>query len=364
MPSKANCDNPSALGWVSVIYFVSFEIFGSLVLLTLFIGIVATSMEEAKTDHKDEQKREEALIARARLLGIDSGAGLEVYREIFTSLDKKNLHKLDRDAMKPLVKCLPLVHAAMQMRKHSIREQSSSSVSLDESDAVETSSGGSGNPGITRDDIDNLIVVVDENYNGFVDFAEFLLLLEFMKRVDSDPETLGQFRRAYKRAKPGKYDDLGPDDEDDEAKDVSQPRAPNVKATCEVPTDATKESVAAAEAKVAQLREKIRAQFLALSQSEDPAESKTESETVRAAEVARLKCEIATFEKVCEQMSQDTKKVPRSKSLSKSQGSSQSGSGGSFEKRSPVQRENSSRELNNSREMDDLVDVDVEPEAA
>jgi len=366
MPSKANCDNPSALGWVSVIYFVSFEIFGSLVLLTLFIGIVATSMEEAKADHKDERKREEALIARAKLLGINSGAGLEVYREIFTSLDKKNLHKLDRDAMKPLIKCLPLVHAAMQMRKHSMREQSSSSLSSfdgaskKENDAVEASSGGSGNPGMTRDDVDNLIVVVDENYNGFVDFAEFLLVLEFMKRVDSDHETLGQFRRAYKRAKPGKYDNLGPDDED-VAKAVSQPRAPNVKATCDVPVGATKESVTAAEAKVAQLREKIHAQFMALAQSEDTAESKAEGDTVRAAEVARLKCEIATFEKVCEQMTQFANKGARSRSQSQSpskpQNSFGSGSGGSFEKRFPVQR-------GDSREMDDLVDVDVDPEVA
>jgi len=268
---------------------------------------VATSMEEAKADHKDELKREEALNERAKLLGIESGAGLEVYREIFSSLDKKQQHKLDRDGIKPLIKCLPLVHAAMQVRAHhSFRESSIDLGNLEEHQNASykhSASGLSGATGMNRGDIDNLIMVVDENYNGFVDFAEFLLVLEFMKRVDSDPETLEQFRRAYKHAKPDKLEVESPVAAF-QAADVAQPRAPTVKVKGDVPEGATKASVAAMEAKVAQLREQIQVQALALARPEDVAGTEKEEDIVRAAQALRLKCEIATFELVCEQMNE------------------------------------------------------------
>lgn len=264
-------------------------------------------MEEAKADHKEEQKREEALIERAKLLGIEYGAGLQVYRDIFSSLDKKQLHKLDREGIKPLIKCLPLVHAAMQVRAHesSIRElnsiNSSDFIKNSESASYQHSTSLSEATGMTRSDIDNLVMVVDENYNGFVDFAEFLLVLEFMKRVDSDPETLQQFRRAYKHAKPGTVE-VESSVVAFQAAEEAQLRAPTVKVKGDVPIGATKASVAAMEAKVAQLREHIQVQALALARPEDVAGTEKEEDIVRTAQALRLKCEVAMFELVCEQM--------------------------------------------------------------
>ena len=62
---RVNCNHPKGLGWLAIAYFIVFIILGALVLLTLFIGIVATAMEEAKADQKVEAKREEALVERS-----------------------------------------------------------------------------------------------------------------------------------------------------------------------------------------------------------------------------------------------------------------------------------------------------------
>ena len=60
-----NCNRPNASGWLAAAFWIVFIVLGALVLLTLFIGIVATAMEEAKADQKVEAKREEALVERS-----------------------------------------------------------------------------------------------------------------------------------------------------------------------------------------------------------------------------------------------------------------------------------------------------------
>ena len=215
-----NCNNPSAMGWVAAGFMISFEILGALVLLTLFIGIVATSMEEAKHDQKEEQAREKKLEQRASALGIVSKLQLEQFREIFNYLDVKKEGKLDRDSMKPVVKCLPLVHTARRTResmlsfRESFRERGEGAMDALEDAFEKQEAATNDNPeqgaGMTRHDIDKLICAVDDNYNGFVEFSEFLLLMEFMKRVDADPTILDHFRASYKTVKPPKPKDPSP----------------------------------------------------------------------------------------------------------------------------------------------------------
>ena len=62
---SANCKFPERWGWIAAFYMVSFVVLGALVLLTLFIGIVATAMEEAKAGQQDDDAKEELLVARA-----------------------------------------------------------------------------------------------------------------------------------------------------------------------------------------------------------------------------------------------------------------------------------------------------------
>ena len=60
----SNCNHPHAWGWLAVAYFISFVVLGSQVLMTLFVGIVATAMEEKKEIQKAEDIREKRLDAR------------------------------------------------------------------------------------------------------------------------------------------------------------------------------------------------------------------------------------------------------------------------------------------------------------
>ncbi len=66
-------DDPKAFGWLGVFYFISFVIFGSMVMINLFIGVILTSMTEAQAEqlrdkmHVDES--EEHLVDIEKSLG-------------------------------------------------------------------------------------------------------------------------------------------------------------------------------------------------------------------------------------------------------------------------------------------------------
>ena len=94
---------------------VSFIVLGALVLLTLFIGIVATSMEEAKEGQKADEADERKLAKAAEALPVAAISesklkySLLLLRNIYDSMDKKGESLLDRDEMKPIYDLLPLL---------------------------------------------------------------------------------------------------------------------------------------------------------------------------------------------------------------------------------------------------------------
>jgi len=51
-----NCDNPVAQPTAAVIYFVSFVMFGTMIVLNLFIGVIMNSMEEVQQEQSLEKK--------------------------------------------------------------------------------------------------------------------------------------------------------------------------------------------------------------------------------------------------------------------------------------------------------------------
>ena len=65
-----NCNHPRAWGWIAAVYMVSFIVLGALVLLTLFIGVVSTSMEMAKGEQREEAKQEEAIGKTGKALNM------------------------------------------------------------------------------------------------------------------------------------------------------------------------------------------------------------------------------------------------------------------------------------------------------
>lgn len=102
--NRNNCNRPRALGWIAVAYFVSFTVFGGLILLTLFVGVVATSMSEASEQNEAAEKLAERCMQRANALGL-SAAAVEAYRRAFDRLDQDARGKLTYEGVKHALRC-------------------------------------------------------------------------------------------------------------------------------------------------------------------------------------------------------------------------------------------------------------------
>ena len=76
----------AGLGYVSTAYWVMFIFIGALVLLTLFIGVVTTGMEEATEDHKLEKDLEDKIEDVRERMGLDAGV-IDKYRRAFALID-------------------------------------------------------------------------------------------------------------------------------------------------------------------------------------------------------------------------------------------------------------------------------------
>ena len=81
---------------LTVLYFLVFQVIGALVLLTLFIGVVTTAMEEATRDQK------KALTVEQRVKVVKDEMNLsqqliDLYREVFTTLDLDSGGKIEAD---------------------------------------------------------------------------------------------------------------------------------------------------------------------------------------------------------------------------------------------------------------------------
>ena len=205
---SANCKFPERWGWIAAFYMVSFVVLGALVLLTLFIGIVATAMEEAKAGQQDDDAKEELLVARVTALGIEVPVQLDLYRALFNELDRKKEGVLSPEAMKPVLRALPLLHVAANAGLLFSRAENATdtgsrldSTVIKEMNALKESA--SGSVVITRSDVDKLCSAMNTEYAGSVEFNEFLVIMEFLRRSGEAPEALLALRNSYADATDG-----------------------------------------------------------------------------------------------------------------------------------------------------------------
>ena len=84
---------PVMAGFAAV-YFVVFVVIGALVLLTLFVGVVCTAMEDATNKQEDEKKVKQRLEEYVILQELPEDA-VKAYREIFDILDKDGSGKME-----------------------------------------------------------------------------------------------------------------------------------------------------------------------------------------------------------------------------------------------------------------------------
>lgn len=92
-------------GLVAAIYFVIFTLLGALVLLTLFIGVICTSMEEATAARADEDELEERVRSFANGQNL-SDHTIENYKKVFHMLDVDGGGTIEEDELRAGLKSI------------------------------------------------------------------------------------------------------------------------------------------------------------------------------------------------------------------------------------------------------------------
>mmetsp|Transcript_140 Transcript_140/g.277 ORF Transcript_140/g.277 Transcript_140/m.277 type:complete len:938 (+) Transcript_140:152-2965(+) len=99
---EEECKNPKRWGWLAGLYFVVFVILGALVLLTLFLGVVTTSMEKATRQMKATLALQEQIDELIKEHEIQE-AGVDLFRKIFKMIDQDEEGSLDFEELLPVM---------------------------------------------------------------------------------------------------------------------------------------------------------------------------------------------------------------------------------------------------------------------
>lgn len=68
---EGGCTNPTAFGFGAALYFVTFVLIGTMIVLNLFIGVIMNSMDEAKRDAREEADRLSGLSEKTLLQELE-----------------------------------------------------------------------------------------------------------------------------------------------------------------------------------------------------------------------------------------------------------------------------------------------------
>lgn len=91
---------------------------------------------------------------------------------------------LDQNTLKPLVRCLPVLHFTTALLVTTPKHVANAAASHESFKVM------------NKKDIKYLMLSIDRKYIGNIELPEFLVLMDFMRRVDKTPELLNQFRIA------------------------------------------------------------------------------------------------------------------------------------------------------------------------
>lgn len=93
------CDAPYEWGLIAVMYWLLFIVIGSQVLLTLFIGVISTSMEEQKEAARKDKDLEDKVERTAKKLMLTEER-VEAMRFVFNELDMDNGGTIEEEELK------------------------------------------------------------------------------------------------------------------------------------------------------------------------------------------------------------------------------------------------------------------------
>ena len=96
-----NPDNAPLYEWLGAVFFFFFTVIGALVLMTLFIGVITTAMEEAQSEQKKEKEKEEAeksVIDEYKK--VMAGRTIDKYKQVFDIIDEDKSGTIYEDEMR------------------------------------------------------------------------------------------------------------------------------------------------------------------------------------------------------------------------------------------------------------------------
>ncbi|GBG27532.1 Voltage-dependent L-type calcium channel subunit alpha-1F [Hondaea fermentalgiana] len=158
---ESMCTEPYAFYIVAAIYFVFFVLVGALVLMTLFIGVVTTSMEEA-TEAQGKQQEFNNKVQALRERHNISESSIKAYQRVFDMLDLDGSGTIEEEELRFGLKSIGRCPA--------------------------------------KEDLDRMIKLVDEDKSGEIDFIEFCKLLMLISEAGAGGSML--FNKDPTRSRP------------------------------------------------------------------------------------------------------------------------------------------------------------------
>jgi hypothetical protein len=202
---KSNCNHPEAFGWIAAAFFLGFALLSGQVLITLFVGIIATSMEEAKMKNEEDAKRQVRLEKRVKQLHI-LPAVIDIYRELFDKLNTKGDLYITRDQFKGIAKSVSL---SKTYKPRGWVESALVATAPEKNTSKDVANGYDGDDErpivFTRLDFDKMFEIlyaVDEYFqSAHIEFGEFIVYCEVLRRSTFDGGLVRGIREAFARQK-------------------------------------------------------------------------------------------------------------------------------------------------------------------
>ena len=155
------CTRPNPKPLVSAMFFVVFILTEGLVLLTLFVGVVTTGLDEATkqmASDLDLQRR----VREIKMLHDIPQDRINFYQEVFDLIDEDRSGELS-------------VEELMQALRHS------------------------GKKDVSPEEVKIMMAEVDDSNNGEIDFAEFLIFMTLLTGQDKSPRAQDEVKKKKKR---------------------------------------------------------------------------------------------------------------------------------------------------------------------
>jgi len=155
------CTDSFGQFYLSAFYFVFFIVIAALVLLTLFVGVVTTSMDEAAKQQEMETEMERKIMETCKGYEVTLEQ-LDIYRRVFAMLDLDGGGTIEPAELKVGLRCVNIFPSDKQLQDY--------------------------------------VLEIDQNNDGNIDLIEFVVFMTNMKRKNMEAKKLKDEKEKVKKA--------------------------------------------------------------------------------------------------------------------------------------------------------------------